>query len=209
MSDLVHYAKTGGKVALDVLGEQGALVGFADATGYYYASQGLNWVLQTQFQASGWPQGITKIPNNSDVKASIMFARDQYYAKAKSALGGAFWDLGKDFLAGLGTGYMGWAVWGGFKAWSVFEGKSKLETAYNDMKALNNPKGVSGQPLVAAQALVRFSWDVSIPSAKSKEQAAFAAVQYILGTEFPAYQKKEFAYKDKRGAINRVASWLA
>jgi hypothetical protein len=224
MSDLLHYAKTGGKVVVDVFGGGGAVVGFADATGYYYASAGLNAVLQTQFQAAGWPT-TTTIVGKGDVKGAIMFARDQYYAKAKSALGGAFTDLAKGYssdwalgvLAGAGTGFIGLGAFllrgtikTGLMAWDLYEGGGKLKGAYDDINSFNYvPKIPDGPAKTAATVLVNHSYGQKNFPPRSRGQAASDAVGYILGTEVSAYRSRDFGYKSHDGAINRVAAWIS
>jgi hypothetical protein len=216
MSDYLHYAKTGGKFALDVVGGQGAVVGFVDATGYYYASSALNAILQAQFQASGWPQGTSKVANNGDVKGAIMFARDKYYAKAKSNLGGAFFDLAKGFvtdglLAVMTGGWsLGWyAVKGAAVALDGREAYSKYQTAKGDISSFTTvPTAPEGPAKTAARALTAFSYGQKKFNPKSKNQAAFDAIGYILGTEFSAYRGQEAGYATRDGAVNRIAAWL-
>jgi len=221
MSDLLHYAKTTGKVGLDVFGGFGWAVGFADASGYYYASAGLNAILQTQFQASGWPTGTSKVGNKGDVKGAIMFARDQYYAKAKSNFSGALTDLGKNFLGytagfltgtgwfGLGASLVKGTVEGGLQAMEWYEGSGKLKGAYHDINSFNNvPKVPEGPAKSAARVLVNHSYAQKSYPEKSKGRAAADAIGYILGTEVSAYRSKSFAFSTQQNAIERVAAWL-
>lgn len=214
MSDYLHYAKTGGKVVADVVGGFGAVVGFADATGYYYASSYLNGILQAQFQDSGWPKGTSKVANTGDVKGAIMFARDQYYSKAKSSLGGAFFDLAKGFITDGVLGVISGGWWYGVKglsvAYDMYEGKGKVQGAYKEINAFKDvPKVPDGPAKMAATVLVNFSYGQKKFKAKGKNRAASDALGYILGTEVTAYRAQQHAYKTRDGAIDRVAAWLS
>jgi hypothetical protein len=150
------------------------------------------------------------------VKTAITFARDQYYAKAKTSLGGAFFDLAKGFvtdgLLGVMTGgwSKGWfAVKGVQGLWDGKEGWDKGWAGWGDMKAFTNvPKVPDGPAKTAATALVSFSYGQKKFNPKSKNQAASDALGYILGPEVMAYRSQQAAYKTRDDAIHRIAAWL-
>jgi hypothetical protein len=148
------------------------------------------------------------------VKGAIMFARDQYYSKAKSSLGGAFVDIAKGFITDGVLGALSGGWWFGVKAvtvgYDLYEGKGKVQGAYSDITAFKNvPVVPNGPAKTAATALISFSYGQKTFKPKSKNQAASDALGYILGTEVGAYRAKEFAYQTREGAINRVAAWIS
>jgi hypothetical protein len=224
MSDrVVHGLKTGGKFVLDVVGGYGAAVGFADSTGYYWAATNLNGILQTQFQAAGWPTAGGTVPQNGDVKAAIMFARDVYYGKAKSNLGGAFLDLGKSVVgwgAGLlsGASLLSWGVKGvvqtGLTLNEWYEGASKAKGAVTEVKDYKDiPNVPEGPAKTAARTLIETTWQLKSQGkflAKSKQAAAVDALYNIVGTvEFQSFKDRSGPYAKQAKAINRVAAWLS